>query len=152
MAPPKPSLRLAAMVVLTTSSGCTKGESVSTEWPQKQHFFFFWRVTYLTQRRHFEHVQTRAKQQIAELDRLLLELRGRLNAGHGGCGSGHDLGASRWGGSLTKAVGCFVAKDSVVCREKGRKGGEGRSGRRGMYMGGAQAARAAGCPSVLSNY
>ena len=48
-------------------------------------------------------------QQVAELYRLLLQLRGRGNACHGRCRCGHNLGGLGVIGALTKGIGCFFA-------------------------------------------
>lgn len=68
---------------------------------------------YLTQRGDLEHVQTRTKQQVAELDGLLLELRrGGLVGGSGR----HRLREDVLKGALTK--GCRGLR-----REKREEGG-----------------------------
>lgn len=76
-----------------------------------------WRNPYLTQRGDLEHVQTRTKQQVAELDGLLLEL------GRGGLvrGSGRHRLREVLKGALTK--GCRGLR-----REKRRGTGEEEEG------------------------
>ena len=135
MAPDMPSDLLAAMVVFTTSKGYSRHSQLlhspalylrSVMWVFIDGYRTWPRVVTSNKLRPAPTARTlavdtptqspRLTQQVAELDRLLLEL-GRPVCRHGGHAGGR-CGAHLWGSLIegmgrTKAEGCFAAKVSV---------------------------------------